>query len=319
MDKVLVEKRLREEAPTEFRYNYEIIKGSGIWTKGRMQINYDRVFGKLQVDPATFSGKRVLEIGTFDGALAFYLEDQGADVLAIDVQGAGPTGFALVHELRQSRVRYEIMNVYDLDPAFLGTFDCITFFGVFYHLKYPLLAFDRLNTVCRPGGRLFCGGALGDAFHYNGALTSGCDFREFTRQNAPSAFHGDAIAAADLPYCGFVETEYLHDRSNWFLPNRRCVQAWLKRAGFELNTSHVSYSTIERNPGHDYSKSGLPQVVPGACRASGHFAATRVGPAEPEFDFPEYVGKSLVPTRLAMEALETRVKELEEQLEQGRQ
>jgi SAM-dependent methyltransferase len=311
MNKALIEKRLREEAPAQFRYNYEIIKGSGIWTHGRMQINYDKVFKKLRFKPSGFRGKRVLEIGTYDGALAFYLEDQGADVLAVDVQEPSMAGFSLVHELRQSKVKYEIMSVYDLDPAFIGTFDCITFFGVFYHLKYPLLAFDRLNGVCKQGGRLFCGGALGDAFFYNGTMNSGCDFSAFTKDNFPDGFYGKTRSASELPYCAFVETEYLHDRSNWFLPNGRCVHAWLKRAGFEVNRSHVSFSLIEQNPGHDYSRLGLPETADGASRASGHFAATRTGPAEPEFDFPGYVGKNVIPTRLAMEALEKRVKDLE--------
>ncbi len=315
MDKTLIEKRLREEAPGPFRYDYEVIKGSGIRTNGRMKIDYDHIFQKLKFDPSHFKSKRILEIGTYDGALAFYLEDQGADVLAVDVQEPSMAGFALVHELRESKVKYEIMSVYDLDPAFIGTFDCITFFGVFYHLKYPLLAFDRLNSVCKTGGRLFFGGALGDAFFYNGTLSSGCDFREFSKKNYPNAFYGDTKAASELPYCAFVETEYLHDKSNWFLPNQRCIHAWLKRTGFEVNCSHVSYSLIEENPGHVYTKRGLPKVAQGASRASGHFAATRTRIVEPEFDFPGYVGKNVIPTRPAMEALEKRVKDLEDRLQ----
>ena len=314
MNKELIQQRLAAEGPKQFRYDYEIIKGSGIRTNGRMKIDYDYIFKRMNFAPADFKGKRVLEIGTYDGALAFYLEDQGAEVVAVDVQDPSLAGFSLIHELRGSSVKYEIMSVYDLDPNFIGKFDCITFFGVFYHLKYPILAFERLNSVSKTGTRLFCGGALGDAFFANGSMTDGCDLREFTSDKFPSAFFGNTKAIAELPYCAFVETEFLHDTSNWFLPNARCVQAWLKRTGFRMDSSHVSYSLIEKNPGFMYGQVGLPATAQNASRAGGHFAATCTGPAEPEFDFPGYVGKNTIPTRLAMEALEKRVQELEAKL-----
>ncbi len=314
MDKQYVEERLRNEGPKQFRYDYEVIKGSGIRTNGRMKIDYDYIFKRMNFNPSDFKGKRVLEIGTYDGALAFYLEDQGAEVLAVDVQDPSLAGFALVHELRKSTVKYEILSVYDLDPKFIGQFDCITFFGVFYHLKHPILAFERLNGVSKTGGRLFCGGALGNAFFANGSMTDGCDLREFTRENCPSGFSGNINALSELPYSGFVETEFLHDTSNWFLPNARCVQAWLKRTGFRMDSSHVSYSLVEKNPGFMYGQVGLPELAKNASRSSGHFAATCVKPPEPEFDFPGYVGKNIIPTRLEMESLEKRVADLEEEL-----
>src|SRR5687767_14753373 len=91
-----------EKSGIQFRYTYEVIKGSGIYTNGRGPRNDDVYFKKLGVKFEDFRGKRVLEVGPFDGALSFRLEDEGAQVVAIDVLDANASGLALVHELRQS-------------------------------------------------------------------------------------------------------------------------------------------------------------------------------------------------------------------------
>ena len=41
-----------------------------------------------------------------------------------------------------------LCNVYDLDRKKFGTFDLVMFFGVFYHLKHPQLALEKLREVC---------------------------------------------------------------------------------------------------------------------------------------------------------------------------
>jgi tRNA (mo5U34)-methyltransferase len=40
------------------------------------------------------------------------------------------------------------MNVYDLEPKRLGTFDLVLFYGVFYHLKHPQYALERIRSIC---------------------------------------------------------------------------------------------------------------------------------------------------------------------------
>lgn len=47
------------------------------------------------------------------------------------------------------------MDVHDLDPQDIGTFDICFFSGVLYHLRNPLLALDRIRTVTRE--LLICG------------------------------------------------------------------------------------------------------------------------------------------------------------------
>ena len=40
------------------------------------------------------------------------------------------------------------MSVYNISPEIIGIFDVIFFFGTLYHLRYPLLALDKLAAVC---------------------------------------------------------------------------------------------------------------------------------------------------------------------------
>ncbi len=129
--------------------------------------------GKLDlVDfPADLSGKRCLDVGSFDGFWAFSMEERGAkEVVAIDVlnphewdwpAGSDPEiierigkrkargqGFEIVHEaLGSSVVRHEL-SVYDLDPKDMGSFDFVYVGSLLLHLRDPIRAIERVRSVC---------------------------------------------------------------------------------------------------------------------------------------------------------------------------
>jgi tRNA (mo5U34)-methyltransferase len=148
----------------------------------------------------------VLDIGTNDGYFAFQAEQRGASkVVAIDIWDQ-PTsskgeGFFLAKQILDSKVDGRKMSVYDL-PADLGIFDVIFFFGVLYHLRYPLLALDRIRLCCHSETLLI--------------VESHLDLPEIKRPVA-AFYEGDEAG---------------HDPTNWFGPNRACVEAWLKSSGF---------------------------------------------------------------------------------------
>src|SRR4051812_40716826 len=95
--------------------------------------------------PPRLDGMRVLDVGTFDGYWAFEFERRGAaEVVALDVGSIGEcdlqpqlrartdpailqqrtgTGFNLVKQALDSRVRREELSVYDLSPERVGRFD----------------------------------------------------------------------------------------------------------------------------------------------------------------------------------------------------
>jgi tRNA (mo5U34)-methyltransferase len=106
--------------------------------------------------PRDLTGKRVLDLGCRDGYFSFEAERRGAsEVIGVDYTEASATGFPLAAEILNSRVQYRLLNVYDVGPAELGTFDVIFFLGLLYHLRNPMLAIDRIRAVQAPGGLIF--------------------------------------------------------------------------------------------------------------------------------------------------------------------
>jgi tRNA (mo5U34)-methyltransferase len=124
--------------------------------------------------PASLSGQRCLDIGTFDGFWAFELERRGGDVTAIDIlddrrwdwpantnpvdrdaierrKGLGD-GFVIARDALGSQVERIDCSIYDLDPAVHGTFDLVYLGSLLLHLRDPVLALDRVRAVTR--GRL---------------------------------------------------------------------------------------------------------------------------------------------------------------------
>src|ERR1039458_1221490 len=95
-------------------------------------------------------GKRVLDIGCWDGWFSFEMERRGAEVMAIDCWD-NPR-FRQMHAAYRSKVDYRLIDMYELTPARIGRFDVVLFMGVLYHLKHPLLALERVRVDHGPGG-----------------------------------------------------------------------------------------------------------------------------------------------------------------------
>ena len=108
--------------------------------------------------PADLTGKSVLDVGAWDGFFSFEAEARGAShVLAVDSwmwnQGR-KEGFELARRARQSEVEDKNIEVLDLSPETVGTFDLVLFLGVLYHMEHPLLALQKIAEVVKPGGML---------------------------------------------------------------------------------------------------------------------------------------------------------------------
>jgi tRNA (mo5U34)-methyltransferase len=111
---------------------------------------------------------RVLDVGSWDGFWAFEMERRGAaEVVALDLDDERELdfpprrrpqqfpetrrgdGFRLASEVLGSRVRRVVGNIYDADPAQLGTFDLVFCGMVVVHLRDQLLALERIARLCR--------------------------------------------------------------------------------------------------------------------------------------------------------------------------
>jgi len=157
--------------------------------------------------PEDLRGKSVLDIGAWDGFFSFEAERRGARrVLATDSfswDGGGwgtKKGFELARHALKSRVEDKTIDVLDLSPATVGTFDVVLFLGVLYHMKHPLLALERVASV-----------------------TTG----QLVMQTQVD------LMALDRPALAFYQGKELNnDPTNWFGANPAAVVAMLHIVGF---------------------------------------------------------------------------------------
>ena len=166
----------------------------------------DHLAWTAQAIPENLHGKSVLDIGAWDGYFSFLCEKRGASrVLAIDdLSGPrslgmeGNEGFQLAKKMLGSSVEFKQMSAYDVG-ALDQTFDLTIFFGVYYHLKNPLLA---LEVIYQRTGELL-------------------------------AIEGHVVDDP-RPIMYFYDTFELNpgDASNWWGPSVSCLEKMLRRVGF---------------------------------------------------------------------------------------
>jgi tRNA (mo5U34)-methyltransferase len=91
-----------------------------------------------------------LDIGAWDGNFSFAAQRHGAvRVLATDHfcwSGAGwgtKDGFDFANGKMKAGVESLEIDVPDISPEHVGTFDVVLFLGVLYHLRHPLLGLER--------------------------------------------------------------------------------------------------------------------------------------------------------------------------------
>src|SRR5579884_722520 len=150
--------------------------------------------------PEDLRGKRVLDIGAWDGWFSFEMERRGASVVAVDVIERDT--FRRARELLGSKVEFVVADVFQLSPERMGRFDIVLFLGVLYHVKHPLLALEK---VCALSTDIAC-------------------IESFVTDD------GDVSAP---PGMEFYETDDLVGRlDNWVGPNTSCLMAFCRSAGF---------------------------------------------------------------------------------------
>jgi tRNA (mo5U34)-methyltransferase len=193
--------------------------------------------------PARLDGKRCLDVGTWDGFWAFEMERRGAgEVVAIDiddpdqwdwpprerlepdrlalqvlaaVKGRGE-GFRIAHERLGSKVERQTLSVYDLDPTKLGHFDVVFLGSLLLHLRDPVLALERIRSVCAGVA------VIADTVELLPSL-------RYPRK--PVA----RLAALDRPW--------------WWQPNRAALLRMIQSAGFTIDeATHIYF--IPTGKGH---------------------------------------------------------------------
>jgi tRNA (mo5U34)-methyltransferase len=167
----------------------------------------------------------VLDIGCNAGFYSFEMQRRRAvRVLGVDhdrryLQQAALARRQLGVDERQVELRQ--IEVYDLDR--LGErFDLVLFMGVFYHLKHPLYALEKVVQRLRPGGLLLF------QTMERGPSEIG-QFRPDFPITERQVFYDERF-----PRMYFVEHSYAGDATNWWIPNPAASMALLRTCGLEI-------------------------------------------------------------------------------------
>jgi tRNA (mo5U34)-methyltransferase len=171
--------------------------------------------------PADLQGKSVLDIGCNAGFYSFEMKRRGADrVLAVDSDERYLAQARFAAEVLETDVEFRQASVYDLHK--LGeTFDFVIFMGVFYHLRYPLLALDLIREHVARDLLLFQ------------SMQRGSKDVERLERDYPFE-EKEIFDRPGFPKVHFIERRYAEDPTNWWVPNAACVEAMLRTSGFEI-------------------------------------------------------------------------------------
>ena len=178
--------------------------------------------------PKKLAGWRVLDVGCNAGFYTFELAKRGATVLGIDVEPLylRQARWAAEEFKLADRVEFRQMEVYDIARV-EEEFDLVWFMGVFYHLRYPLLALDLLAQRTR---RLMMFQTLtmpGDSVYTN-------THDHPIGERAP-------LLESGWPKMAFIEHRFAGDPTNWWVANHAGVEAMLRSSGFK----------VKARPGHE--------------------------------------------------------------------
>lgn len=200
--------------------------------------------------PADLTGKRVLDVGAWDGYWTFEALKRGAkQAVAIDdfsdylgsLQSADRHAWETFDCCREAFgwgddrcPRYD-MNVYDVSEERLGRFDVVFFFGTIYHLRHPLLALDKLSAIC--DGEIYVESAILDDFSpYRGGMGKGYPSGQMVMEFYP-------------------DKQYGNNATNWWAPTLHCLAHMVRAAGFD--------------PVQAWKLTDTPNQLP-ACRGFAH-------------------------------------------------
>jgi tRNA (mo5U34)-methyltransferase len=169
--------------------------------------------------PEDLTGKTVLDIGCNGGFYSFEMKRRGAArVLGVDHDPTYLAQACFARDELGMDIEFKQGDVYTIDTLVGGEqFDYVLFMGVFYHLRHPLYALEKVAGLVRQ--RLVFQsmerGAWADAeFEEDYPITE-----------------RDVFLDERFPRMYFVERKYAGDDTNWWIPNPSCTRALLRSVG----------------------------------------------------------------------------------------
>lgn len=171
--------------------------------------------------PADLSGKSVLDIGCNAGFYSMEMKRRGAKrVLAVDSDHEYLAQARFAAQVNDLDIEFRCMSVYDVG-ALGERFDVVLFLGVLYHLRHPLLALDLIHDHVAGDMLVFQSMQRGTSIIE--PIEKDCDF-----------WTTEPFDSCSFPKMHFIEHKFAGDWTNWWIPNRACVEAMLRSAGFAI-------------------------------------------------------------------------------------
>jgi tRNA (mo5U34)-methyltransferase len=165
--------------------------------------------------------RSVLDIGCNAGFYSIEMKRRGAKrVLGIDLDEDYITQARFAAKVKGLEIEFRRLSVYDVG-AIGERFDVVLFLGLLYHLRHPLLALDLINQH-----------VVGDLLVFQ-SMQRGSPEIDCVRQNY-DFWETECFERPGFPKLHFIEQRYADDPTNWWVPNRACVEAMLRSAGFEI-------------------------------------------------------------------------------------
>ena len=166
---------------------------------------------------------RVLDMGSQDGELAFFLEGLGYQVVAVDHPAYNHNGMRGIRALKAALGSAVEIHELDVDRPFTlphDTYDLVFFLGILYHLRNP---FYVLEELARRTTRCFLSTRVARRFPDGSATPAN-------------------VALAYL----LAEEELNQDNSNYFIFSERGLRVMLGRAHWEIR-DYVSLGDTSRS------------------------------------------------------------------------
>jgi tRNA (mo5U34)-methyltransferase len=171
--------------------------------------------------PADLTGRTVLDIGCNGGFYSIEMKRRGAErVLGIDSDERYLAQARFAAEVCGEDIQFKRMSVFEV-AKLREKFDVVLFMGVLYHLRHPLLALDLLYE--HVAGDLLIFQSMQRGSNTLAEIRGNYDF-----------FETEMFETESFPRMFFIEERYSEDPTNWWIPNRSCMEAMLRSSGFEI-------------------------------------------------------------------------------------
>ncbi len=205
--------------------------------------------------PQDLTDHTVLDIGCNAGFYSFEFAARGAQVLGVDVDP---------HYLRQAEwgknqlgfgdsISFKPAHVYELGSLH-KKFNIVLFMGLFYHLRYPLLALDIVANL------------FTDTMVFQTLTMPGDEILE--TPDEITIDDRNLMIESGWPKMAFIENKLEGDPTNWWAPNHSGVLAMLRSSGLEVfaKPAHEIYLCRKTQPILDHMHE-YESGIEAACKA----------------------------------------------------